>query len=252
MPLNFQLLGVDFQVDKIRQVVDALEGSLPVGAWPNYVVGNHDETRVASRYSELQARLLAMLLLTLRGTPTIYYGDEIGMQEANIPPELQQDPWGIRGPGRGRDGCRTPMQWNTKINAGFSAGDAQLPWLPIHDNFQDTNVEIQLQQPDSLLNLYRQLLSHRKSSPALQVGRYTPIEDVHKYCYVYKRTQPGSPAQIVLLNLSPDDLTIDLGHSTNGSLQVSTCMDRDGQVNLDRLLLRKFEGIIVEIEDQAI
>jgi hypothetical protein len=71
---------------------------------------------------------------------------------------------------------------------------------------------------------------------------------VHKDCYAYKRTQPGSPAQIVLLNLSPNDLTINLGYSTNGSLQVSTCMDRDGQVKLDHLSLRKFEGIIVEIE----
>jgi alpha-glucosidase len=252
MPLNFQLLGIDLQVDKIRQVVDAVEGSLPVGAWPNYVLGNHDETRVASRYSEQQARLVAMLLLTLRGTPTIYYGDEIGMQEASITPELQQDPWGIRVPGLGRDGCRTPMQWNTQANAGFSPQEASFPWLPIQDNFGEINVEWQLQQPDSILNLYRQLLSHRKSSPALQIGSYSPIEDVHKDCYAYKRTQPGSPAQIVLLNLSPDDLTIDLGHSTNGSLQVSTYMDREGQVKLDHLSLRKFEGIIIEIEDQAI
>ncbi len=77
-----------------------------------------------------------MLLLTLRGTPTLYYGDEIGMPEASIPPEQQQDPWGIRVPGLGRDGCRTPMQWDDQPQAGFSPVETSLPWLPINDNYR--------------------------------------------------------------------------------------------------------------------
>ena len=192
MPMNFQLLGVDLQVDNIRQVVDSLEQVLPPGAWPNYVLGNHDENRIASRYSEAGARLAAMLLLTLRGTPTLYYGDEIGMLEAFIPPEQQQDPWGISVPGLGRDGCRTPMQWNDQPQAGFSPVRASSPWLPINDNYRVTNVEMQLRDHGSLLNLYRQLLSLRKSSPALQVGDFTQIEPIHEHCYAYRRSLSGS------------------------------------------------------------
>lgn len=252
MPLNFQLLGVDLQAAKVKEVVDSIEQVIPDGAWPNYVFGNHDETRIASRYSGQQARLVAMLVLTLRGTPTMYYGDEIGMQEATIPPDLQQDPWGIRVPGLGRDGCRTPMQWSDKANAGFSAPEADPCWLPIHEDFPETNVESQLGKPDSTLNLYRRLLAHRKASPALQAGSYRPIDRVRKNCYAFQRALQGFTDQTVVLNFSPAELTIDLGQPGTGEVKVSTYMDREEQIHLNQIVLRSHEGIILETSDESV
>ncbi len=121
MPFNFGLLSVAWNAQTIRQSVDLLEANLPPGAWPNYVLGNHDEPRIASRVGPAQARIAMMLLLTLRGTPTLYYGDEIGMHDGHIPPEHVYDPVekNMPGLGLGRDPERTPMQWDSSQNAGF-------------------------------------------------------------------------------------------------------------------------------------
>ena len=170
MPFNFQLLGVDWHAQAIRKSVDSLEAVLPKGAWPNYVLGNHDEIRLASRLGPQGARQAAMLLLTLRGTPTLYYGDEIGMLEAEIPPEKQQDPWGLRVPGLGRDGCRTPMQWDDSPNGGFSPQGVDT-WLPPGADYIQVNVKNQLSQPHSLLNLYRSLLNSAQILPRPTIWR---------------------------------------------------------------------------------
>ena len=116
--------------DRSTQIIDDYEAALPPGAWPNWVLGNHDRPRIASRVGPSQARVAAMLLLTLRGTPTIYYGDEIGMHQVAIAPDRVRDPFekNVPGIGVGRDGCRTPMQWDATANAGFSAAT---PWLPL-------------------------------------------------------------------------------------------------------------------------
>ena len=193
-----------------------------------------------------------MLLLTLRGTPTLYYGDEIGMQEASIPPEQQQDPWGIRVPGLGRDGCRTPMQWNDQPGAGFSPIEASLPWLPINANYRATNVEMQLRDHDSFLNLYRQLLALRKSSPTLQIGDFAEIDPGHEHCFAYRRIRSGSPEYIVLLNFSAEEISIKMDLSGKGSLELSTFLDRMEVVELAHLSLRKYEGVIVQIDSQEI
>jgi alpha-glucosidase len=182
----------------------------------------------------------------------MYYGDEIGMQEATIPPDLQQDPWGIRVPGLGRDGCRTPMQWSDKANAGFSVPEADPCWLPIHEDFYETNVESQLGKPDSTLNLYRRLLAHRKASPALQAGSYRPIDTVYKNCYAFQRALQGFTDQTVVLNFSPAELTIDLGQPGTGEVKVSTYMDREEQIHLNQIVLRSHEGIILETSDESV
>jgi glycosidase len=248
LPLNFQLLGADWQADIVRKVVDSIEHVLPPGAWPNYVLGNHDETRIASRMSAPEARLAAMLLLTLRGTPTLYYGDEIGMQEASIPPEMQQDPWGIRVAGLGRDGCRTPMQWDEQPFSGFSPPNAEQTWLPVNENYLQVNIAAQLQQPDSILNLYRKLLAYRKNSPALQIGSYTPIEGIDDRCFAFKRLADGIPEQIILLNFSADDLVINLGEDVMGVIKISTNLDHEDSLDMTRVNLRKHEGVIIESE----
>ena len=115
-PYNFALLTAKWEARSIARLIDEYEAALPPGGWPNWVLGNHDRPRLATRIGPDQARVAAMLLLTLRGTPTLYYGDEIGMQQAVIPPDQVRDPFekNVPGIGIGRDGCRTPMQWDAR------------------------------------------------------------------------------------------------------------------------------------------
>jgi alpha-glucosidase len=247
MPFNFQLLNVKWKAEDVMAVVETLENILPPGAWPNYVLGNHDEPRLATRLGVQGARLAAVLLLTLRGTPTLYYGDEIGMTEVEIPPAQQQDPWGRRVPGLGRDGCRTPMQWDASSLAGFSLPGTQGCWLPFMENFQQVNVEKQLQQPDSLLNLYRQLLAFRKKTPPLQIGDYFTLPDLPEGCFGYRRRWPGYSEILVVLNFSSQLVNINLDNYSNGKLILSTYLDRDEKVNLDGLQLRSNEGVIIQL-----
>ena len=139
------------------------EKALPAGAWPNWVLGNHDRPRVASRVGPEQARVAAMLLLTLRGTPTLYYGDEIGMRQVPIAPEQVRDPFekNVPGIGVGRDGCRTPMQWDASAHAGFSTAK---PWLPLaHDASHENVVNLDGGQA-SILSLYKALIALRQKA----------------------------------------------------------------------------------------
>ena len=150
VPFNFQLLLAKWHARDIARIISQYEAALPKGGWPNWVLGNHDRPRIVSRVGSKQARVAAMLLLTLRGTPTLYYGDEIGMHDVEIPPEKVQDPFEKNVPGRGlgRDPQRTPMQWSAAKNAGFTAGK---PWLPIAEDYAQNNVEAERDDPFSIL-----------------------------------------------------------------------------------------------------
>jgi alpha-glucosidase len=246
MPFNFALLGAKWQARAVRHVVDSLEATLPPGAWPNYVLGNHDESRLASRYGTAQARIAAMLLLTLRGTPTLYYGDELGMTDVCIPPEEQLDPLGLRVPGWGRDCCRTPMQWSAVPNAGFSPPETQGLWLPLASNYQEVNVERQLTDPTSNLNLYRRLLAYRKATPTLRWGSYQPVDDVPEGCYVFLR-QADDRRVLVALNFSAQDQCVTLPDPGSGNIILSTYLDREEMISLVNLALRGDEGVIIEL-----
>ncbi|HWG86010.1 MAG TPA: alpha-amylase family glycosyl hydrolase, partial [Deinococcales bacterium] len=139
LPFNFHLLQQrEWSAGALRALVEHYEAVLPPGAWPNWVLGNHDNSRIASRLGPQVARVAQMLLLTLRGTPTLYYGDEIGMRDVPVPPELTQDPQGKFAYEHSRDPERSPMQWDATRNAGFSAGD---PWLPLAADYRAVNVE---------------------------------------------------------------------------------------------------------------
>ena len=255
MPFNFALLGVPWQAQAVREVVDALEGALPPGAWPNYVLGNHDESRLATRYRRVRARLAAMLLLTLRGTPTLYYGDEIGMIDVPISPEQRQDPWGLRVEGQGRDACRTPMQWRPAPNAGFSAPSTPSLWLPLALDYREVNVERQLADPTSILSLYRRLLAYRKASPALQWGSYRALDlepqsngGVPETCYVFER-RAGQERVVVALNFSAQDQRVTLPNLGGATVVLSTHLDREEQLDRGELVLRGNEGVILELDE---
>jgi glycosidase len=247
MPFNFHLLKSPWNARAVRSVVDAQETAIPAGAWPNYVLGNHDEPRLASRLGKPASRVAAMLLLTLRGTPTLYYGDEIGMADRSISPEERKDPFGIRVPGLGRDGCRTPMQWTSDPNAGFSAPETRQLWLPLGNDYQEINIARQLQETDSILNLYRQLLAYRKRSPALQMGQLLPIESTPSDCFAYIRKFPGARQIIVGLNFSSNYLNLQFNDLGQGEVVISTNLDRSGRIDLSDWVLRPNEGAIIEL-----
>jgi alpha-glucosidase len=248
MPFNFHMLGAPWEAQVIRKIVDKLEDTLPPGAWPNYVFGNHDESRLASRIGSKQSRVAAMLLLTLRGTPTIYYGEEIGMKDVYIPRELQKDPAGLRQPGQGRDPCRTPMQWDASPSAGFSAPKTDELWLPLADDYHDVNVEAQMNDPISILSLCRALLTIRKSYPALQCGDYNPVDDVPLNCFAYLRREEDQFI-FIALNFSTTALHLSIPNYGSGECILSTYLDRNGIANMDNLFLRGDEGLMIKLDE---
>lgn len=196
LPFNFHLMTVDWTPRAVADLVLAYEAKLPAHGWPNWVLGNHDRSRLASRLGPAQARVAAMLLLTLRGTPTLYQGDELGMTDVPIPPERVRDPFEINVPGLGlgRDPVRTPMPWDESPNAGFSAAE---PWLPLGEDWPTRNVARELDASGSLLNLYRDLLSLRRAEPALAAGDYRHVAATDSLL-AYERHHEGRRVQVVL------------------------------------------------------
>jgi alpha-glucosidase len=243
LPFNFSLLQAPWEAEEVRRRVEALEAALPPGAWPNWVLGNHDEPRLATRVGEGAARVAAMLLLTLRGAPTLYYGDELGLPQLEVPTEFQQDPFGRRVPGRGRDGCRTPMPWDGGPQAGFCPPGAA-PWLPLGPEAPGRSVAEQLGDSRSLLSLYRALLAARRASPVLRLGEYRTIAGAPAGCFSYRRLLPGAASMAVALNFTGGLLEVaGLGP---GRVLASTGMDRAGEAVAGRLLLGPNEGAVVE------
>ena len=250
MPFNFALLSTPWRARDIAKLVDDYEAALPPGGWPNWVLGNHDRPRIAGRVGPEQARLAAMLLLTLRGTPTIYYGDELGMPQVPIPPDRVQDPFerNVPGIGCGRDGARTPMQWDATPHAGFSTA---APWLPVDADFATDNVERERRDPASMLSLHRRLVAARRRSPALLVGDYRPIEaSGDLLLYVREHEEERT---LVGLNLGRDATAVKFSDGRlRGRIVVSSGADRDGETVQGELSLRGDEGILVSLAPDAI
>jgi alpha-glucosidase len=247
MPANFGLLRAQWNAASVRAHVDEIEAALPEGAWPNYVNSNHDDWRTATRVGRNQAKVAMMLLLTLRGTPTIYYGEELGMENVPIPPDKEQDPFGLRVPGLGlgRDPERTPMQWDTSPNAGFCPKDVE-PWLPLEDVWQDRNVAVERDDPKSILNLTRELLALRKTHPALAIGSYAAMDGLPPECYVYTRSTAGQRL-LIALNLTNDEHQFMLPYTGTGQVITSTGRDRTGKISLTFMVLQPNEGILIDI-----
>src|SRR5215211_820235 len=245
LPFNFALLGVRWNAECIRSLIATYEGALPKGGWPNWVLGNHDRPRVASRVGKGQAAVAAMMLLTLRGTPTIYYGDELGMRQVPIPPDRVQDPFekNVPGIGVGRDGARTPMQWDAGPFAGFSTAE---PWLPLSPDFPAENVANLRNDKTSIFNLHRRLLALRRASPALTRGSYQPIV-ASGDLLLYIRTH-GQQRILAALNLGGEPaLVSSQAQHWRGRLLLSSFLDRDGEPIDGEIALRADEGVVVEL-----
>ena len=245
LPANFHLISTPWNAREISALIDAYEDVLPPCAWPNWVLGNHDRSRVATRVGTAQARVAAMLLRTLRGTPTIYYGDEIGMHDVRIPPEGVQDPFEKQTPGLGygRDPARTPMQWTPDRNAGFCPPAAD-PWLPLADDYRAVNVAAEREDPTSTLTLHRRLLALRRAEPALAVGSYEPVMAAGDLL-AYAREHHGRRF-LVALNLGHEPLSSE-APAFEGRVALSTRLDREGEEVVGGVLrLRGDEGVVIE------
>ena len=236
LPFNFQLLDASWQAQVIRQIVDAYEAALPRGGWPNWVLGNHDRPRIATRIGRPLARVAQMLLLTLRGTPTCYYGDELGMVNVPVPHERAFDPQEQLSPGYGRDPQRTPMQWDDSSHAGFSRIE---PWLPVADDSRTVNVAVERDQPTSMLSLFRRLTALRRAHPALATGVYRAYDAGSPDILAYLREADGQRIAVVL-NFSEQPCQVDSREmAVRGTILCSTLMDREGTVDLATLDVRR-------------
>ena len=240
LPFNFQLLSTAWNAFSLNKLISEYERLLPRGAWPNWVLGNHDRPRIASRVGLAQARVAAMLLLTLRGTPTLYYGDELGMRNVPIPPEAVQDPFEHRVPGMGlgRDPVRTPMQWSAALNAGFTTGT---PWLPVSSDYRDVNIERQSEDPSSMLTLHKQLIALRRAEPALQLGNIDLLETAGEVLAYVREDR-----FLVVLNLT--STSGEFRVKRTGDIVLSTHLDRAGERVAGALQLRPDEGVVVRLQ----
>ncbi len=249
LPFNFHLItdALDnWNAATVRKVVDEYMAILPAGESANWVLGNHDQFRFGSRIGSEQARIATMLLLTLPGSPTWYYGDEIGMVNGVIPPNKIVDPRGLRQPeviSEQRDPERTPMQWNDTAYSGFSTVDT---WLPVNADSVERNVQMQEQQKDSMLNLVKHLLRLRKEHQALRSGTYASINS-DAGIFAYSR-ESADQKITVYLNFTNETRVIDCENGENskgskGEVLASTTMQVSKVVAAQTL--KPFEGLIL-------
>jgi alpha-glucosidase len=251
LPFNFQLLSAAWTAPEIARIISEYENALPAGAWPNWVLGNHDNPRLASRIGDRQARVAAMLLLTLRGTPTVYYGEEIGMTDVPIAPGDVRDPRERQQPGLGlgRDPERTPMRWDGSASAGFTHGT---PWLPIGQSEEGHHVAAMSRDPTSLLMLYRGLIDLRRNRPALSIGKLSALEALGN-ALIYQRSHE-SDRIAVLLNLGHEPCSVPGPRpSTEARVLLSTRLDtrRPDEPIGREIMLGPDEGLVLELAPGA-
>jgi alpha-glucosidase len=219
-PFNFEGLSLPWQAEDWRKFLKHFHATLdnfsPLCV-SSYAFGNHDQHRIVSRLGEPAARSAAVLLLTLPGMVFVYNGDELGMKNGDIPPDMVQDP-GARG-GSGRDPERTPLQWNPSKNAGFTSADTT--WLPVNDNYKTHNVQTQSDDPDSFLSLYRKLGEIRNKSDALRHGHFKVLNTENDDVLGFTRTAEGE-TYTVLVNFSAKTRKLPAKLVGKGKLVVSS------------------------------
>jgi len=223
LPMDFQIADVNkLSAPDFRRLLNEIERNA-AGGQPHYFFSNHDQPRQWDRYgddvhNDQIAKLMAALLLTMRATPLMYYGEEIGMRTTDpVRKEDVQDPIGKIGwpEEKGRDGERTPMQWDGSKNAGFST--AERPWLPVPPSSAEYNVNAESQDPGSILSFYKRLIALRRSESALRDGRYVPLDRDDPFVFAYLRKKPGKgDAILVVLNMSGEPRTVKFDLAADG------------------------------------
>ena len=251
LPFNFFLAQVSARAAALfRQAVEDVEDACG-DRWPTIVLSNHDITRACDRYGEpddrdAMAKLLAMMLLTLRGTPFMYYGEETGMR-THEPAHLEEVRdavgkiyWPVY---KGRDGARRPMQWDPVPGGGFTRGT---PWLAVSPDGMQRNVRDQRDDPASILCFYRALIRLRRTNTALQQGRYRTVRS-HADVFAYVR-QSGSQEVVIALNMAAEPREAALEGLSGSAWRVLLSSRRDGAERIDatRLRLSAFEALLME------
>ena len=242
MPFNFNLIGLPWTLEKVFGAIRDYEAALPDGAWPNWVLGNHDRSRLVTRLGAARARVAATLLLTLRGTPTMYYGGELGMHDVPIPPEMVQDPYekNVPGQGLGRDPERTPMQWTPEPGAGFTSAK---PWLPIAEDWREVNAAVEAADPNSMLNYYRALIRLRRAEPALALGSLEGLR-AESGVLSFERALNGERL-FVALNFSGEPASVNL--PGGGVIALDSGLIRAGEAVSRRVELAGNEALVVKL-----
>lgn len=251
LAFDFSLIFCSWNARKYYEAIIKWYGAIPSESWPCFVLSNHDLGRFVKRYSlgihkYAKAKVLATLLLTLRGTPFIYYGDEIGMENSRIPKKDIKDPYGKKfWPFyTGRDKARTPMQWDDTENAGFSK---TAPWLPVNESYKSLNVESQLKEKSSILNFYKRLIEVRKKYKSLSIGTWFPIANGSKNILVYKRCY-GKEEVIIILNFSFLRNSFSCQELNSASVIVSTHKKENTRIETNHIILQPYEASVLQIQ----
>lgn len=246
-PFNFFLLeNTNWTGIEVSRIVSSWLNNMPEDAWPNWVLGNHDNPRIANKVGVHLARAVNTLLLTLPGTPTTYYGEELLMTNVYIPPDRRHDEF------QHRDEERTPMQWNTSVYAGFSTVE---PWLPVPDNYTSYNVETEMSEESSMLKLYKQLIKLRSSNSAFQYTNYSLVLNTTDV-YAYHRYHESSADEfIVAVNFAKKDVSVNLEMISKSfqdpQIELSTNQNTVGPVNLTEIDLGAGEAVVIKGSSQS-
>jgi alpha-glucosidase len=258
LPMDMQV-GFEPKLDanEFRKRLTDAETKLH-GGQPLFVFDNHDNPRSAARYGDGvhdQAinKMLATILFTTRSTALMYYGDEIGMPTTEPTSKAQvRDPIGILGwPNeKGRDGERTPMQWNSSTAAGFSTNPKT--WLPIAPNYKQVNVEAESQDPDSMLNWYKQLIALRRTNPALHGGSMKMLETTNSNVLAWSRTAPTAKSVVVVCNFTAEPQVVSMQKELGGSAKTAARLassggPQKGAVDLNAVSLPPYGSLIAEV-----
>lgn len=238
LPLNLSLTWTQWRADIVGKTIADYQTCMQ-DRWPTTTLDTHDQMRIAMRAGPEHCRIAALLLLTQRGTPTLYYGDEIGMRGVSIPAREAVDPQGRR-TGHNRDPARTPMQWSAERHAGFTTAE---PWLPASEDAATVNVTNQAQDAGSLLTLYRRLIELRRSEPALRDGVQEPVF-ADPTVLVYRR-RAAAACVVVALNFGADPASYEI--EGEGTVLVSSSLDRDGEVVRGQFALKPHEGLAISV-----
>jgi alpha-glucosidase len=248
LAFDFSTMFLQWDAKKFFNSINSWIKAVPNNGWPCHVFSNHDQPRSMTRFgkrneSESRGKVLAVLLLTLKGTPFLYYGEELGMANRHIPKKHIHDPVGLKywPIPVGRDGERTPMQWTPGINAGFTAGE---PWLPLNNNYTKVNVQAELKDEKSFLNFYKSLIKLRKRNDILAFGSWEPVnkgeDDILSYRRIYDNRE-----LLVILNFSSKlkkKIPVDVA---NRKVLFSTHRTADSIVGADENYIYPYEATVL-------
>ena len=242
---DFEFLWSKYRPEPLLKAIQNWEElSAETGLWPNYVLSNHDVPRTATRHAkgedDARTKVMMALLLTMRGTPFLYNGEEIGQRDISLKRRELLDPLGKKyyPLHKGRDGCRAPMQWDDTQNAGFTSAK---PWLKLHPDYKKRNVEIQQKDENSLFNLTRRLIALRKEYLTLRQGEFVPLENMPKDVLAYLRKDENETI-LVALNFSSKAQTLSL---PDGKWEVLFSEIRQGEL-IENLALKPDEVLLLK------